>query len=81
MTKQNNLRYAANSINRGLPEYTQGVIDVDDNRVRIVLPNGMPISVLTMMDIAQACMLYGCTSYIQNMITRDTMAIVLYHKD
>jgi hypothetical protein len=81
MEKQNSLRYAANSINRSLPEDTQGVIDIDDNRARIVLPNGMPISILTMMEIAQTCLLYGCTSYIHNMIARDTLAIVLYYKD
>jgi hypothetical protein len=80
MNKQISLRLIANSINNKQPKGAQGVIDVDDNRARIVLPNGMPISVLTMMDIAQACMLYGCTSYIQNMITRDTMAIVLYYE-
>jgi hypothetical protein len=82
MEKQNSLRYAANSINRSLPDYIQAAteIDIDDNRARIVLPNGMPIGILTMMEIAQTCLLYGCTSYIQNMITRDTMAIVLYYE-
>jgi hypothetical protein len=81
MTKQSSLSLAANSINRKQPKGAQGVIDIDDNRARIVLPNGMPIGVWTMMEIAQACLLYGCTAYVHNMITRDTLAIVLYYSE
>lgn len=83
MKKKSNLDLdlAAQRINRNLPESARGVIDIDDTRARIVLPNGMPIGVLTMMDIAQTCLLYGCTSYVHNMITRDTLAIVLYYEN
>lgn len=78
MNKQDSLRLAAININSKQPKGAQGEIDIADNRARIVLPTGTPVSVHTMMDVAQACLLYGCTSYVQNMITRDALAIVLY---
>ncbi len=80
MKKQSNLLLAANSINNKQPKGAQGEVDIADNRARIVLPAGMPVSVYTMMEIAQACLLYGCTSYVQSMITRDALAIVLYYE-
>lgn len=78
MNKQDKLLLAAaNSICRALPD--QGEVDIDENRARIVLPAGMPIGVVAMMAIAQACLLYGCTAYVTNLITRDALAIVLYY--
>ena len=80
MNKQDSLRLAANSINRKQPDGAQGEIDINENRARIVLPVGMPVSVLTMMEVAQACLLYGCVAYVQSLITRDALAIVLYYE-
>lgn len=81
MKKQTSLQLAANSINRKLPKGAQGEIDISENRARIVMPPAMPVSVLTMMEVAQACLLYGCTAYVQNLITRDALAIVLYFEE
>ena len=80
MNKQDSLRLAAININSKQPKGAQGEIDIDENRARIVLPVGMPVSVLTMMEVAQACLLYGCVAYVQNLITRDALAIVLYYE-
>jgi hypothetical protein len=77
--KQNSLSTAAFAVNSKMPKSVQGEIDMADNRARIVLPSGAPVSIHTMMDIASTCLTWGCTSYVQNMVTRDCLAIVFYY--
>jgi hypothetical protein len=80
MSKEIELSTAAYSLNSKQPTPYQGMIDITENQARIVLPVGVPVCVHTMMEIAQTCLLYGCTSYVQQLGTQDCLSIVFYYE-
>jgi hypothetical protein len=82
LRQQSNLSTAAHSINSKAPKHAKGEIEIIDNSARIILPSGVPVCVLTMMEIAQACLLYGCDSYVSSQMgTPDRLAITLYYSE